>query len=304
MQMTRLLLSFTASLGLFAQDSIQGPLVGWTYEAATSSLRAIQGIPGSSTLGGRAGSGLRRAVSAPGGAFALAVSNESGQAQIIDLRNGEPRALDVPEGADAVFLSPRGTAAVLLYRGLGRAIVLSVLPGEPVVASRFDTSAETLAVSDDAKAVMVVEASGVRMFDGDANQWMLNHSEPTSSAVFREASHDAVLAGSTGVWLINSVSGNASAERIWEGDATAAVVDGKAAVLIERNMGLVAVSLHDRSVQRLECPCTPVTLVRLSQSVYRVNELAEGPLWLVDLNGSSPRAVFVPADAKSESSEQ
>lgn len=304
MQMTRLFLSFTAGLGLFAQDSIQGPLVGWAYEASSSSLRAIQGIPGSSTLGGRAGAGLRRAISAPGGAFALAVLSESGQAQLIDLRNGEARPLDVPEGADAIFLSPRGSAAVLLYREQGRAIVLSGLPAEPAVASRLDTSAETLAVSDDAKAVMAVEATGVRMFDADANQWMLNHSEPTKSAVFREASHDAVLAGSTGVWLVNSASGNAAAERIWEGDATAAQVDGNAAVLIERNMGLVAVNLRDRAVQRLECACTPVTLARLSQSVYRVNELAEGPLWLVDLNGSMPRAVFVPADAKSESAGQ
>jgi hypothetical protein len=302
--MTRMFLSFTAGLGLLAQDSVQGPMVGWTYEASTASMRAIQGIPGSSTLGGRAGSGLRRGVSAPGGAFAVATLAETGEARLLDLRNGESRSLDVPEGADAIFFSPRGSAAVLLYREQGRAIVLSGLPAEPVVAMRIDTTAEALAVSDDAKAVMAVEAAGVRLFDGDTNQWMLNHSEPTSSAIFREASHDAVLAGATGVWLVSSATGNAAAERIWEGDATAAVVDGNAAVLIERNMGLVAVNLRDHTAQRVECSCTPITLARLSQSVYRVNELAEGPLWLVDLNGSTPRAVFVPADAKPEPAEQ
>lgn len=299
--MTRLLLSFTASTALFAQDAIQGPLVGWAFEASTSSLRAIQGIPGSSVLGGRSGSGLRRAVTAPGGAFALVTTADSQETQLIDLRGGSAaRKLGVPSGADGIFLSPRASSAVLLYREQGRAFVVTGLPNDPAVATQFETSAASFAISDDAKAVIALETSGIRMYDGDANQWMLNHEGPAAGASFLDGSHDAVLAGATGVWLVRSISANASSEKIWDGDAVAATLESNSVVIIDRNSGLLALNLQSREVQRLDCACTPVTLARMSQSVYRVNELAEGPLWLVDLNGSTPRAVFVPADAKLE----
>lgn len=302
--MMRWILPFTASLGLMAQDGIQGPLVGWTYEASTASLRAVQGIPGSSMLGARAGAGLRSAVTAPSGAYAVTIAAETGEAQLLDLRNGESRKLDVPEGADGIYLSPRGTAAVLHYREQGRAVLLTGLPGEVTVAAPFESSARSFAVSDDGKAVMALEEGGVRLFDGDANQWNLNHSDAVVHAAFLEGMHDAVMAGPAGAYLVREANGNASVEKLWEGDAVAAVVEGNTAVVAERNGGLLAVDLRNNEVRRLDCACTPVTLVRMSQSVYRVNELAEGPLWLVDLNGSTPRAVFVPADAKPEPTEQ
>jgi hypothetical protein len=144
----------------------------------------------------------------------------------------------------------------------------------------------------------------VRLFDGDGNQWNLNHSEAAVYAAFLEGRHDAVLAGPTGAYLVREANANASVEKLWEGDAVAAVVEGNTAIVAERNGGLLAVDLRNNETRRLECACTPVTLVRMSPSVYRVHELAEGPLWLVDLNGSTPRAVFVPADAKPEPTEQ
>jgi len=298
------MVGLTASLSLFAQDSIQGPLVGWTYEQSTASLRAIQGIPGSSLLGGRAGAELRRAVAAPGGVFAVATVGEPREARVLDLRKGDARKLDVPDGADGIFLSPRGSAGVLLYREQGRAVVLTGLPNDPAVGASLETSAAWFAVSDDGKAVMALEQNGIRMFDGDANQWMLNHDAPAVHAAFLDGSHDAVLAGASGVFLVREATGNAAVEKLWEGDAVAAVVDGDAAVIATRKDGLLALSRKNGSVERLECSCAAVTLTRLSQSVYRVNELAEGPLWLVDLNGSTPRAVFVPADAKPEPAEE
>lgn len=298
------MVGLTASLSLFAQDSIQGPLVGWTYEQSTATLRAIQGIPGSSLLGARAGAELSRAVAAPGGAFAVATVGESREARLLDLRKGDARKLDVPAGADGIFVSPRGASAVLLYREQGKALVLTGLPGEPAVGASFETSAASFAVSDDGNSVMALEQNGVRMLDRDANQWMLNMEAPVVSAVFVEGSHDAVLAGPAGVFLAREASGNASVEKLWEGDAVAAVLEGDAALIATREEGLLALNRKDGSVQRVECACAAVTLTRLAQSVYRVNELAEGPLWLVDLNGSTPRAVFVPADAKPEPAEQ
>lgn len=297
--MNRVMLTLAASMTLCAQDAIQGPVVGWTYESASASLRAVQGIPGSSVLGARAGKDLRRAVTAPGGAFALATTGESHDAVLIDLRSGaEPRKLDVPAGVSDFFLSPRATTAVLLYRESGRAILLAGLPADPAVALEFETPASSLAVSDDARGVIAMEPDGIRMFDGDGNQWLLNHPYATRSATFLEGSHDALLAGEKGVWLLREVTGNAAGEQIWEGDALAATLERNTAVVIDRDSGLIALNLQDRTSQRLACACTPIALTRMSQSVYRVNELAAGPLWLVDLNGPAPRAVFVPADAK------
>ncbi|MBL8221122.1 MAG: hypothetical protein JNL62_17945, partial [Bryobacterales bacterium] len=183
-------------------------------------------------------------------------------------------------------------------------VVLTGLPGDPAVGATLETSAASFAVSDDGKAVMALEQNGIRMFDGDANQWMLNHDAPAVTAAFVEGAHDAVVAGASGVFLVREAKGNASVEKLWEGDAVAAVVDGDAVLIATREEGLLAMNRKDGLLRRLECSCTAVTLTRMSQSVYRVNELAEGPLWLVDLNGSTPRAVFVPADAKPEPAEE
>ena len=44
----------------------------------------------------------------------------------------------------------------------------------------------------------------------------------------------------------------------------------------------------------IQCECSPGSLVRMG-NVFRLNDLSSEPLWILDLAGSEPRIVFVPA---------
>lgn len=48
----------------------------------------------------------------------------------------------------------------------------------------------------------------------------------------------------------------------------------------------------------VQCPCAPTNLTRMPGGViFRLNEVSNGPLWLVEVEDSGLRAVFVPPDA-------
>jgi hypothetical protein len=301
-------LTLTAAAALYAQSTVQGPTVGWIYDAEGTALRAVLGVPGSSTLGPKVDHGvaLTRASVAPRGNMAIASAGEDGRMLVLDLRRGGELAVpNLPPGADDAVFSPGGSTALLIYRSASKVIVLPRF-GETGSTSReivFGAEMpETFAVSDDAKLILAAGGDQVQALDGEGNRWNLNFSGVARSIAFLPESHNVLLADTRGLWLVNDASANAATRLIWEGDANQALplLDRKAALVLTGNQKLVAVNLESGVSRDVECSCEPLALARMSDSVIRVNRLSDGPLWLVEWNGEEPRAVFVPAEAKSE----
>jgi hypothetical protein len=130
----------------------------------------------------------------------------------------------------------------------------------------------------------------------------LNFEAQARSVSFLEGSHDALISADGGVWLVSDATGSGASRRVWEGNAVSSVAssNGNLALIVNSDGGIIAVNLKTGDARTVDCGCVATTLSRMSQGVFRISELNNGPLWLVDLNGQDPRAVFVPADVKSE----
>ncbi|HUQ91996.1 MAG TPA: hypothetical protein VM120_09955 [Bryobacteraceae bacterium] len=303
--MNRALLMFVTATSLCAQNAVQGPRVGWVYESASESVRSVLGIPGSSLLGERRDAA--HAAIAGNRGFAIALAGESRQPSLVMLDSGESRMLDLPAGAERAVFNASGTAAAVLYRNSANLIVVKGFPASPAVARHIDFAAAgmpfSIALSDDADAILAVYESTVTAFDEEGNRWNLNFDGAPRQVSFLDGSRDALISSEAGVYLVRTTTGNASYKKLWSGNATsaAATADGRRAIVLDGANSLVFLNLADETVSSVDCGgCLANTLSRMSDAVFRVNELSDGPLWLVDLNGQEPRAVFVPADVKSE----
>jgi hypothetical protein len=101
---------------LAAQDlRFAGPVSGFVYDAPGRSIRAIQGIPGSSYLGGAVVENIDFASIAPNGRSALIWSG--GEASFVARldESAAPRAIGASDMPDQIAWSPDSRAAVL-YR--------------------------------------------------------------------------------------------------------------------------------------------------------------------------------------------
>ncbi|MCZ2148813.1 MAG: hypothetical protein LC126_13680 [Bryobacterales bacterium] len=297
-------LTVTAAAGLLAQNSVQGPVVGWVYDSASESVRSVLGIPGASTIG--TGVNAARAAVAGNRGYAIAMKGDNRQPALLDLRTGESKDLDAAAGADRAVWSASGAVAAILYPDASKLILMKGFPEEPAVALTLDLAAEGMpqsaSVADDGAGLLAVYDSGVLVFDGDGNRWKLNFEGHARTASFLEGSHDALISAESGVWLVSDVTGSGASRRVWEGNAvsSAASSNGNLALIVNSDGGVTAVNLKTGDTRTVDCGCVATTLSRMSQGVFRISELNNGPLWLVDLNGQDPRAVFVPADVKSE----
>ncbi len=306
--MKRAVLTLATASALMAQNSVEGPTVGWVYDAGNAALRSVLGIPGSSTLGRNLelGFGLSQATVSPDGRIAIATDGE-GRMMLVDLRaGGTPTPLgESITAADDVVFSAKGTAALLVYRSAGKAIVLSSI-SDGAAATRevaFPSGMPDLfAVSDDAELILASSTESLMAVDNAGNRWNMNFNGAARDVRFAGQSHDALVTNAQGVWLIRDAAANAEKSLLWEGDATQALLaaDRKSALILTAGRTLVAVNLESSASPVIECSCEPQLLARMSDSVIRVTTLSGGPLWLVDWNNQEPRTVFVPAEAKSE----
>src|SRR5437016_4692321 len=132
------LLTASAALAAFAEESrpagLHGPVMGYVHDARAKTIRPLNGIPGSSSLGQPLALPLPIAVAAfsPRSDYALAIS-DSDRGAVYVVRNLEA----IPDidrlgiginGADRLFLNTDGSAAVLLASDARQLQVLRGLP--------------------------------------------------------------------------------------------------------------------------------------------------------------------------------
>jgi hypothetical protein len=275
------------------------------FDAAGGGMRALTGIPASATLGGALDSGpqLEQAAASAAG-FAVAVESGSGTAVVIS--PGERRALSgLPGGASSIALSPRGTAAVVYFKDSRIAYLITGLPDTPATGRQIvlDRQPAALAVSDDGAALLAVERIGragaaVLLYRDSGSPAVLRSSPRIAGVDFLPGSADALIAEDNTVLVASEAFGPQVIAGAGDGIAgvmaAAASSDG-ARVIIAMRSGQVAIRDRGTNAQTMvSCACQPSGLARLrGTGVFRLNEIGNGPLWILDADSGAPRIVFV-----------
>jgi len=299
-------LTITTASALFGQSVVQGPTVGWIYDAAAASLRPVTGIPGSSIMGRNLDLGydLANAAIAPNGAFAIASAALDGRMLRVDLRSGNAAAIaEVPPSADEVIFSPSGAAAMLIYRSAAKALIIpNAADPRSAREVNFVEMPASFALADDGELMLAAGPQNLIAVDRSGNRWNVPFNGTPSSISFLNASHDALVTGATGLFVVRNITANAEARLLWEGDAVQSVLspNRQSALVLTASQTLLEVNLESRASRTIECSCAPQLLARMSESVIRVTSSTDGPMWLLDWTSAEPRTVFVPADVKSE----
>lgn len=300
-----------ATLGAQPQGSINGPVAGYVFDNSVRELRPVLGLPGASLLGGPMKWRYRvdQAFVAPKLDTAVGVTPE-GAFRLFRIRDGVVTEITVggltPADSSArVVFSPSG-ASVALYAGSHVQLVTG-LPDAPVVGGIIDLTGggnpDALAVSDDARTLLVSANNSIRFFESYADMGKLMDTAPGALVAFASGGHDAAVVDSgAGVVLYRDLTGAGASQVIAPPDegntvfsALAFSTDGKSLFLASSAAQTVTqLDLSAGARNRIPCSCSPTILARMG-SVFRLTELAGDPLWLLDAPESAPRVVFVPA---------
>lgn len=157
---------------VMAQSRITGPVLGYFFDEAAGGLRAINGIPGASTVGAQLDLHVKlsKAEISPTGDFAIGIDAENGQPILVRLGAGsaeiQPMEACTP-GADRIVISQSGSSAALYNLGLQVIEVVSGLPSAAQPAIRLNVQGlpsplGPIAIGDDGGVVLVTahEAAG------------------------------------------------------------------------------------------------------------------------------------------------
>jgi hypothetical protein len=310
------LLAVTGSLAWAQSGSVAGPSAGYLYDPGAQVVRQIRGIAGAATLGDPVDFGMpmMRAQISSRGDFA-AVTAADGALHLFRLANGAATELaQTRQGAvqAVAFFSPTGSAMALyrtdgvqVWRGLPDAPEVAFTSAIRTVLFAAITSASNhriipgglIAVSDDGSVMLHSADGSVAVVTANGTRKLADTKGPVAIA-FAPKGHDAaVVAGGT-LSLYKDVTGASTRQDIPNMSAIAGVafsVDG-ARVLMA---GLRAVTVLDRATgqaQPLQCDCQIGGLAPMG-SMFRLNEMGAGPVWLVDVSEAEPKLIFVPARA-------
>ncbi|MBL8173812.1 MAG: hypothetical protein JNK48_04035, partial [Bryobacterales bacterium] len=144
------------------------------------------------------------------------------------------------------------------------------------------------------------DAGRAMLFDGSGNRVMLSKETPVKSVAFLEESRDALVAAEDGVFLSREVTADGPMERVSEvvsAGAVAGLSRGRLLIVDNELQSVLEVNLEDGGKRDAQCPCAPKVLTRMTgANIFRLNEVSNGPLWLVEVQESGLRTIFVPPD--------
>jgi hypothetical protein len=286
-------------------------VAGYVFDKGAHALRPVLGLPGASLLGSplKWRYRLDQAFIAPNLDSAVGVTSE-GAFRVFRIRDRIVTEMAIgalaPGGSPyRVAYSPSGTA-IALYAGNGLQLITG-LPDAPVVGGGIDLTAvgvpDALAVSDDARMLLVAVNNSIRLFESYADMGKLIDTAPGALVAFAPGNHDAAVADAgAGVTLFRNLTGAGASQVIAPPDgngapssALAFSADGKALFLASAAAQAVTqLDLTGGSRTSIACNCSPTVLARMG-NVFRLTELAGDPLWLLDAPESMPRILFVPA---------
>ena len=316
-----MLLALAVSAVLAQPGMIAGPVSGYVFDRPAHVLRPVLGVAGASVLGDSVDFGFPIAAAYVSPRLDTAVVVGANRSLHLFKLNGAAVAEVVVNGwsgaPEGVAFSPSGTAAAVF--AAGRVQMLAGLPDAPRLAGVVDARAnqepaalsvrphpyrlmatEAFAASDDASLLLVASEGTVRLLWTAGGEQTLMDSTGGALVAFAPGGHDAVVASpaGSGLVVVRDVAGAAQQETvappadIASANGVAFSADGKKLYVARSKGGVAAFDVASRTRTDIPCECVPFGLSPMG-SLYRLNELGAGPLWLLDPAGG--RIVFVPA---------
>jgi hypothetical protein len=297
--------------------TINGPMLGFTPDAAGAAIEPILGIPGASLLTNPVALGMdiRGAVVSPKQDYALAARAEDGQPVFIDLAGGTP-ITPIPGNhnrADIIAVSPTGSAAAIYDSGSSSLEIVGNLPKDPHIIHELNAApisgrVSSVVLSDDGSVALVTFKESDR-----TSLWMMDSSgavqrlpvDQAAGAAFFVNRNDAIFGDDANhaVFIITDAGRTAAPlplvsdlEGMGSFSSIAASDDGSRVFLTDTNAGNVAiVDIETRTAALLSCGCQTTGLYRLKgNSVFRLNNASDQPMMVLDASGNEPRIVIVP----------
>jgi WD40 repeat protein len=236
------------------------------------------------------------------------VAAADGTPHFFRITTGNPIERQVGELASFVHVvySPLGTAVALL--SAGKIQVIKGLPDSPAVAATISPRAnprnrrplpDALAVSDDGGYLLYSAGGPVELLSVAGDSRVVLDGAPGTLAAFAPGSHDAAVIQSGKLHIFNDIAGPATHRTVDSaaGPSDLAYSPDSRSLFIASAAGrsVTTVNLETGDRSSLTCDCAPATLTPMG-SVFRLNELGKGPLWLLD-PASDRRLIFVPPPA-------
>lgn len=303
--------------GQAAGTSFSGPAVGFVQTSTPAELLPIRGVPGAARLGGaiQLPNTVTQTYLAPGGSYALAAQGDAGAIALVVLRAGggvaANPALTPLSGAmahpDLVAFSPNGGTAALYSAETNRVQVFAGLPNAPRLAEQvsnvsLDGSARALAVSDDAEALLMADATGtVYALSSNGAPVAVYHASQVSALAFVSQSHTAVVcdpaSGSAAILQSGTVRMvQAPSNSECQARSAASTADGKTILIAcAAQHAIWSIDLASGSVSANNVNTNVTALDRLGATDAFVMSPADrnGTYWIVRWQGESAEISFI-----------
>ena len=302
-----------------SQSLIGVPVLGYVFDPAAQGIRPVSGTPGAALIGSPLdfGVALSWSVISPRQDFAMATGAD-GAVRILALPPGNfasqilTAAAGVPQ---KIVFSPSGETAGLYQPGQATIQIFTHLPQDAGLAHEINLagltgSLRSAAISDDGNLALILAGD-----EDDATLWLsYGGGDPVplpappgpSAASFASGSDNAVLATQDGqMYLLENLATGPTRrpitlrdDRLAKPVAVRFTPDGKRVYVATQQGTVAGFGIRSGGATYLSCGCQPSGLFPLhSSTLIRLNEIADGPLMLLDTAQAEPRMWFVPAIA-------
>jgi hypothetical protein len=165
---------------------------------------------------------------------------------------------------------------------------------------------EALAISDDGTYLLSVSGGSARLLSIQGLNRALLPAQSGALVAFAAGGHDAAVMDSVaGLTLIRDAAGAAVPQVLAPPDDGLASAVGLAFSQDKQTLyvassaarSVSAFNLSAGSRTAIGCDCTPAALIPMGNA-FRLNDVGQSPLWLLDSGNTTPRTVFVPARAE------
>ena len=286
-----------------------GPVLGYIFSVTDGTLRPMLGVRGSAQVG--------QSI-VPAGVYVAGDASTAGSAGLLEDAGGSLYAFNLPAsqpihvadnfaGHAQVVFSSSGATAIAYAVGGSKVLLISGLPLSPQVQTLAVPSSTQLvsAAVSNAGTVVIETGSSVGVLSLSGAFSRLASVSSAGGLNFIPGSDDLLIADQTANTV--SVLRNVSSAPVLQPLNVAGVNQPVAvAASLDKRWAIVANS-GDQNVLRVDlttgtattalaCACQPTQLASLAGGGgFRVNSLGNGPIWTLDVSGSSAQFLFVPA---------
>ena len=168
----------------------------------------------------------------------------------------------------------------------------------------LDSAPVELALSDDGLTLLESSRNGregeaVYAYTAGQPSQILHRARRVSAMAFVPGTSNVLIAEGDGVRLVSPAFGVQTVDDTsLDVVAVAASSDGARLFSAMRDGNIAIHDLRSSTAATVSCGCAPGVLARLrGNAVFRLNEVGDGPLWLLDGDSPEPRILFVAAPA-------